>query len=152
MKPMHTPLLRALHNGLTAAAAAALFVSLPASSDSGNSLYAQVGGAPAVAKVVDSFIEIVAADVRINAAFANANIPRLKLLLNEQVCGALGGPCTYSGRDMKSSHAGMGITQAQFNALAEDLYAAMSRHGVPYATQNKLMALLAPMHRDIVER
>jgi hemoglobin len=53
---------------------------------------------------------------------------------------------------MKDTHAGMGITAAQFNALAEDLYAALKHHGVPYAMQNKLMVLLAPMQRDIVER
>lgn len=130
----------------------AFFLSLPVAASEPDSLYTRIGGSPAIAKVIDSFIDIVSADPRINHSFANANIPRLKTLLNEQVCEALGGPCKYTGRDMKSSHVGMAITQAQFNALAEDLYVAMDFHGVPYALQNRLMAMLAPMHRDIVER
>lgn len=126
--------------GLTPAAAA------PAS------LYDQLGGKPAIEKVIDTFLGVVGGDPRIAPSFAGANLPRLRGLLVDQVCEATGGPCKYTGRDMKSSHAGMGITEAQFNALAEALYTAMDREGVPYALQNKLMAMLAPMHRDIVTR
>ncbi|WP_236676731.1 group I truncated hemoglobin [Aquariibacter lacus] len=115
-------------------------------------LYSQLGGEAAIAKVIDTFLTVVGGDPRIAPSFAGANLPRLRTLLVEQVCEATGGPCKYTGRDMKSSHAGMGITEAQFNALAEALYTAMDREGVPYALQNRLMALLAPMHRDIVTR
>lgn len=115
-------------------------------------LYQQLGGAPAIAKVVDDFIAIVAADPRINFQFAKTNIARLKILLQQQFGEALGGPEKYTGRDMKAAHVGMGVTNAQFNALAEDLYEAMDKNGVPYRTQNVIMALLAPMQRDIVER
>ena len=72
--------------------------------------------------------------------------------INEQFCAALGGGCTYTGGDMKSVHAGMNVTNAQFNALAEDLYHAMTTVGVPYHTQNKIIGLLAPMQRDIVTK
>src|SRR6478752_4704836 len=77
-------------------------------SSGAKSLYDRLGGKPAIAAVVEDFVGRVAADSRINGKFANANIPRLKTMLTEQMCQAPGGPCTYKGRDMKSSHAGMG--------------------------------------------
>lgn len=125
---------------------------MPGQTRAAGSLYDQLGGTAAIGKVVDTFLGVVGADPRIAPSFANANVPRLRTLLVEQVCEATGGPCRYSGRDMKSSHAGMGITELQFNALAEALYTAMEREGVPYALQNQLMAMLAPMHRDIITR
>jgi hemoglobin len=72
-------------------------------------------------------------------------------LLYEQLCQLSGGPCRYTGRDMRSAHQKLQITTAQFNALAEDLYLALGHSGVPYRLQNKLMAKLAPMKRDIVK-
>src|SRR5207244_2127772 len=77
-------------------------------------LYERLGGKGAITAVVEDFVGRVAADKRINGKFALANIPRLKMLLVEQICAASGGPCTYTGRDMKTAHAGMGITGAQF--------------------------------------
>ncbi|HEY7533335.1 MAG TPA: group 1 truncated hemoglobin, partial [Nitrospiraceae bacterium] len=68
------------------------------------SLYDRLGGKPAITAVVDDFVGRVANNARINGKFANANIPRLKTMLVEQICQASGGPCTYTGRDMKSSH------------------------------------------------
>ena len=70
--------------------------------------------------------------------------------LVEQFCVILGGDCTYSGRDMRSSHAGLGIDRADFNRLVEVLQVAMDQHGVPFRAQNKLLAKLAPMHREVV--
>ena len=72
-------------------------------------LYDRLGGYPAISAVVDDFVKNVAADKRINRFFANANIDRLKARLVEQICQGTGGPCVYSGRDMRSVHAGMGI-------------------------------------------
>ena len=114
------------------------------------SMYESLGGKASIAKVVDDFVGIVAADTRINFQFGKTDIPRLKAMLNDQLCGARGGPCTYTGRDMTAAHAGMGVTNAQFNAIAENLYVALEKNGVPYRTQNQIMAMLAPMQRQIV--
>ena len=76
---------------------------------------------------------------------------KFKKLLFEQLCNVSDGPCRYTGRDMRTAHAKLGITTAEFNALAEDLYIALGKAGVPYRLQNKLMARLAPMKRDIVK-
>src|SRR5258706_11856584 len=83
------------------------------SGGNGKALYDRLGGKPAIEAVVDEFLARVSQDERINASFAGSHLPRLRQRLVELVCKGTGGPCTYSGRDMKSVHAGMGITGAQ---------------------------------------
>jgi hemoglobin len=116
------------------------------------SLYDRLGGQPAITAVVDDFVANVAADKRINKFFASANIGRLKARLVEQICQGTGGPCTYSGRDMRSVHAGMGIQDKHFNALVQDLGKTLNKFKVPAREQKELVAILAPMKRDIVTR
>jgi hemoglobin len=116
------------------------------------SLYQRLGGKPAIRAVVDDFVGNVAADKRINAFFAKANIPRLKQRLVEQICAGSGGPCTYRGRSMKAAHKGMGVADVHFNALVEDLQITLNKFAVPKREQGELLALLGPMRRDIVER
>ena len=116
------------------------------------SLYERLGGKGAITAVVDDFVGRVAADNRINGKFANANIPRLKMLLVEQICQASGGPCTYTGRDMKTAHGGMGITSQEFDALVGDLAASLNKFKVPEREKNELLGALAPMKKDIVQR
>ena len=116
------------------------------------SLYQRLGEKPAITAVVDDFVARVAADTRINARFANANIPRLKMNLVDQICAASGGPCTYTGRDMRTAHAGMGISNADFDALVGDLVATLNKFKVPDREKNELLSVLGPMRKDIVER
>ena len=114
------------------------------------SLYDRLGGTPAITAVVDDFVGNVAADNRINGFFARADIPRLKKLLVEQICQATGGPCTYTGRSMQAAHKGMNITDAQFNALVEDLKKTLDKFKVPEKEQGDLLAVLGPMKPQIV--
>ena len=116
------------------------------------SLYDRLGGKPAITAVVDDFVANVAADNRINGFFARTNIPRLKAQLVDQICAGSGGPCTYTGRDMRSAHAGMGVTDAHFNALVEDLVKSLDKFKVPEREKGELLALLGPMKADIVGR
>jgi len=115
-------------------------------------LYERLGGQPAITAVVDDFVGNVARDRRINGFFAKANIPRLKSLLVQQICQASGGPCVYSGRDMKSAHRGMGVADRHFNALVQDLGRTLNKFRVPAREQKELVAALAPLKKDIVER
>ena len=115
------------------------------------SLYQRLGGTVAITAVVDDFVANVAADSRINARFANTDIPRFKQLLVEQICAGSGGPCTYTGRDMKTTHAGMGITDAEFDAVVEDLVQSLDKLKVPAAEKEELLGILGPMKADIVE-
>jgi hemoglobin len=118
---------------------------------SGKSLYDRLGGKPAITAVVDQFVANVAADSRINKRFATTDIPRLKGQLVDQICMVTGGPCVYTGRDMRTAHAGMKISTADFNALVEDLVKALDHFKVPERERQELLGLLSPMKTDIVE-
>lgn len=115
-------------------------------------LYERLGGKSAIAAVVEDFVGRVAADSRINGKFANTNIPRLKMLLVEQICQASGGPCAYTGRSMKATHTGMGVSSADFDALVGDLVATLNTFKVPEREKHELLGALGPMKSDIVEK
>lgn len=114
------------------------------------SLYDRLGGKPAIQAVVDDFIGNVAADNRINSFFANTNIPRLNMMLVNQICEATGGPCKYEGRSMKTAHTGMGLSDANFNALVDDLVKSLNKFNVPEREKKELLTALAAMRGDIV--
>ena len=114
------------------------------------SLYDRLGGKDAITAVIDDFVANVAADKRINARFAKTNIPHLKQMLVDQVCQATGGPCTYTGKSMRDAHQGMKITEAEFNALVEDLTQSLDKHGVPATEKSELLTALGGMKGDIV--
>jgi len=105
-----------------------------------------------VARIVDGLVDRNLADPRISDIFKGQDMVRLRRTLREQFCYILGGGCDYTGRDMKASHKDLGIQQADMAALVENLQAAMRAEGVPFFAQNRLLAKLAPMKRDIVER
>ena len=115
------------------------------------SLYVRLGGLEAITSVVDSFVSRCAGDDRINPKFERSEVPRLKKMLVDQVCEATGGPCNYTGRDMRRTHDGMGVTAGEFDALVEDLVSTLDEFEVPRAEQEELLGLLAPMRGDIVE-
>jgi len=114
------------------------------------SLYDRLGKKDAITAVVDDFVGRVANDGRINGKFANANIPQLKAMLGEQICAASGGPCSYTGRDMKVTHTGMAITNEQFDALVGDLVTTLNKFNVPEREKKELLGALGPMRKDIV--
>ena len=115
-------------------------------------LYDDLGGAPGMQAIVDHAVQHWLADPRIAPSFAETNMVRFRRLLNEQFCQITDGPCKYTGRTMAAVHHPLGLDQAQFNALAEDLQDAMMELGVAYHTQNRLIARLAPMQRDVVAK
>ena len=118
----------------------------------GKSLYERLGGKEAITAVVDTFVSNVGADKRINGYFASTDLTRLKMHLVNQICEASGGPCRYTGRTMKQTHAGMGVTDTAFTALVEDLVAALDHHKVGKTEKDDLLAVLGPMKSDIVEK
>ena len=115
-------------------------------------LVAAFGGREGIARIAARTVELAEADPRIAAIFASHDTVRLKRTLGEQFCYLLGAGCDYTGRDMRTAHAQMGVTKADMNALVENLQAAMREARVPFAAQNRLLAKLAPMSRDVIER
>lgn len=117
----------------------------------GPPLYDRLGGLEGIEAVVERFVENVTKDTRINGRFAKTDGARLKKLLVDQICDVADGTCRYHGRDMKTAHAGMKIANAEFNAMMEDLAAAMESVKVPKQEGAELLTLLRAMRDDVVE-
>ena len=120
-------------------------------------LYQRLGGKKGVETVIDDFVNIVAADTRINKFFADTagdpkRLKKFKEHLYKQICEASGGRCKYKGKNMKEAHEGMGITEADFTALVEDLVKALDKNNVGETEKNELLGALGPMKGDIVEK
>ena len=113
-------------------------------------LFDRLGGLPAIRAVVDDFVGRTTTDPRIKERFFNTDATHLKAMLVEQVCQATGGPCHYSGRDMKTVHGGMELVNAEFDALVEDLTLALDRYHVPAREKHQLLTALASMKPDVV--
>lgn len=117
-----------------------------------DALFQALGGDAGITRIVDGLIDRAYVDDRIKAKFDGVKPAALKESIRKQICQLSGGPCVYDGETMKNSHAQLALTKADFNALVEDLQAAMDEQKVPFTVQNKLLALLAPMHRDIITK
>ena len=118
----------------------------------GEAVYKAFHEQAGIERIADDLIDRAVADPRIGARFKDAKLPRLKHLLAQQFCYLTGGPCDYTGDDMKAVHQGLGLKQSDFNALAEDLQLSMDKEGVPFRAQNALLAKLAPMERTVVTK
>ena len=110
------------------------------------------GGRKGIEQIAARTVDLSEADPRIAAIFVSHDMVRLKRTLGEQFCYLLNAGCDYTGRDMKAAHAGLGVRRADLNALVENLQKAMSEADVPFAAQNKLLAKLAPMSGEVIER
>ena len=137
---------------LFATAALGALFTFASAAQADETLFEQIGGEAKLKATVDTLVVVMLEDPRINFTFAETDLAKFKTLLYEQLCELTGGGCKYTGRTMLESHKKLNSTNAQFNALAEDLYIAFSAVGVPYHVQNKVMALLAPMQPEVVKK
>lgn len=117
-----------------------------------DSLYHALGEQAGITRIVEGMLLNIAGDRRIVRHFQSIDIQRLRDKLIEQFCVEAGGPCTYSGDSMEESHKGQQLTRSDFNALVENLQDAMEEQGVPMPAQNRLLARLAPMRAQVIER
>ncbi|HPM67276.1 MAG TPA: group 1 truncated hemoglobin [Piscinibacter sp.] len=115
-----------------------------------DSLYQALGGQGGLTTLMDRFMERLLADARMRPFFKDADQQHVKEQLVLQLCEVSGGPCRRDGPDMKKAHDGMDVTRGDFNALVEVLQDTMDAHGIPFVAQNRLLAKLAPMHRQII--
>ncbi len=120
------------------------------------SLYTRLGGAYAIATVVDDFIERLLVNDVLNAnpriKEARDRIPKagLKYRVTELVCQVTGGPCKYTGRAMKAAHAHLNINEAQWQAMVADFRLTLAKFNVPQREQEQLIAIVASTKPDIV--
>lgn len=122
-----------------------------AAASAGPTLYQRLGGRDVIDAFVATFVTNVGRDPRIQLRFLFTDLDSLRGHLSAQICEAAGGPCKYTGRPMKSGHAGMHVQNAEFDAMAEDLVAALNAHGIGAAEQKELLAVVGSMRPDIVE-
>ena len=126
-----------------------------ATSASHESLYKRLGGYDAIAAVTDDFLGRLLAEPRFAKFFSGASTDsktRIRQHIVDQLCMATGGPCAYTGRTMKAAHAGLGITEEDWNAAVADLVASLNKFRVARAEQGELAAILASVKGDIVEK
>ena len=115
-------------------------------------LYVAFGEKAGLASLMDDFVQRLVVDSRTKPFFEHADLENLKTQLTDQLCAIAGGPCQYTGRDMKAAHDGMGVKTSHFNALVEVLQQSMDAKQIPFTVQNRMLARLAPMHRDIITK
>jgi len=143
-----------------AAAAVALSALAPGAAAQGSagqrSLYERLGGVYPIASVVDEFIdrllvnEILNANPAIAAARARVPVPGLKFHVTGLVCQVTGGPCTYSGRDMKQAHAHLNISAREWDEMVRVFREVLDKFKVPTAEQAELVAIVESTRGDIV--
>jgi hemoglobin len=133
---------------------ALLFCILLASGHSAKaqSLFDDLGEKPGIERIITQAMAIWAADPRVASTFEDTNLARFKRMIVDQICNISGGDCKYSGRSMADAHKGLHLATVQFNAVAEGLQTAMEQQHYSYPVQSRLLALLAPMQRDVVTR
>ena len=119
------------------------------------SLYERVGGYNALAAVVDDFIGRLVADKQFEKFFVGHSVDSKKKIrqhILDQFCAATGGPCVYTGRDMKTTHAGLGITNADWDAAAKHLSDSLDKFKVPEKEKGEILGFVTTLKKDIVEK
>lgn len=132
--------------------AAAPAITATAITTTPSDLYIAFGGRAGIAALMDDFVVRLKADPRTAPFFDKTNLPEFSRGLTDQLCMLSGGPCKYTGASMKKAHDDLDIRRRDFNALVEVLQDSMGAKGIPFSTQNRMLALLAPMHRDVVTK
>ncbi len=137
-----------------AAIAIAIAVASPALAQT-TSLYKRVGGYDALAAVTDDFLARLVADAQFSKFFVGHSadsIKRIRQLVVDQLCAATGWPCNYIGRDMKTSHAGLGITEKDWDASVKHLVGTLEKFNVPAKEKDEVLAAVSTLKKDIVDK
>lgn len=140
---------------LLAASALALALATPAYAQQSPTLYKRLGGYDALAAVTDDFLARLAGDpqfARFFGGHSTDSMARLRQHVVDQLCAATGGPCIYVGRDMKTSHAGLGITEKDWDVAVKDLVATLDKFTVPAKEKGEVLGAVGGLKKDIVEK
>ncbi|MBV9209259.1 MAG: group 1 truncated hemoglobin [Acidobacteria bacterium] len=119
------------------------------------SLYQRLGGYDAIAAVTDDFIGRLATDKQLSrflVGLSDDSKKKLRQHFLNLLCQTTGGPCIYTGRDMKTTHKGLGITEADWDASMKDLNATLDKFKVPQAERDEVVAAVTSLKKDVVEK
>jgi len=128
---------------------------LAADAPKAQSLYTRLGGYDAIAAVTDDFIARLAADKQLSrfvVGHSQDSLMKLRQHVVEFLCNATGGPCVYMGRDMKTAHKGMGITESDWDLSVKALTATLDKFKVPEKEKGEVLAAVGPLKAQIVEK
>ena len=114
------------------------------------SLYERLGGKPAVTAVVSQFVDYNSADKVIRSRWDPEHSDDLKQYLVELVCQASGGGCVYTGKHMDVAHAGLNVTEDEFNRVAANLVKALDKFNVPEKEKGELLAIIGSLKGKVV--
>jgi len=114
------------------------------------SLYDRLGGLPAITAVVEDFVARTGADTRINIFFTNTDLPRLKKMMVDDICERTGGPCKYTGKTMRESHANMKLKPEDFEHFMEDLEQTLDKFQVPAREKGEVLAAFRAQKQDVM--
>ena len=140
---------------LVAASLAAAALSTPLFAQQSATLYTRLGGYDAVAAVSDDFLGRLAADpqfARFFGGHATDSMKKLRQHVVDLLCMSTGGPCVYTGRDMNTSHTGLGITGRDRDASVRHLNGTFDKFAMPAKERDEVLAALGPLKKDIVEK
>jgi hemoglobin len=154
MKKISRFLAVGLFAAVAAGAAAPVFAQAGAA-PAGPSLYKRLGGYDALAAVTDDFLGRLIADKSLGRFFTGASTAskaHIRQLVVDQLCNATGGPCVYIGRDMKTAHAGLMITETDWTASVNALVATLDKFKVPEKEKGEVLAAISSLKKDIVEK
>ena len=118
-------------------------------------LYARLGGYDAIAAVTDDFVGRLVADKRFTRFFvghSEDSLKKIRMHVIDQICEAAGGPCNYTGRTMRASHHGLGITGEDWDESVKHFIASLDKFKVPKAEKDELLAVVGTLKKDIVDK
>lgn len=113
-------------------------------------IYQQLGGQPKVEEIVDNFIAEIEFDPMMYEHFKDSNIDRFREKLSEHICMLTGGPCEYTGDGMQQVHAGMNISESEFNHSVDLFIKAMTTADIPHTIQNRILAVMIHTQDQII--
>jgi hemoglobin len=126
--------------------------SAPAAAGGQATLYTRLGGQAGIEAVAGQFVTNITTDSRISHYFVDTDVPQFKNNMSKLLAQLTGGPKNYVGRDMKTTHTGLGVSGADFDAVIEDLVKSLDQFKVGEKEKSELLGILSPLRKDIVEK
>lgn len=115
------------------------------------SLYERLGGGPGISTIVDDVMAAHLANPVVGPRYRNVNdVEHTKRMARDFFCAGAGGPETYSGKDMRTAHRGMNVSEQEFLAVVDDIMMVLGRHAIDGATQKDVLAILYGFKNEIV--